>query len=237
MTTRRLLGLLHALFFSLVLIPTGAFAGDNSEWALDKDHNGIAIYTRIPPGGRYKDFKGTMEVDAPVKQIVATLADASAMPKWFFWLREARFVKGPQPNETYIYMAINGVWPTSPRDVVAQVTVRQDPETKVIHVEVTSRDGILPEQPGFVRMPNMTSSWTLRPLSPTRTAIEVEGHGEPGGWIPISLANMVVGSVPRQSMERLRQYVAQAHYDGGEKVMALSSPMSGWGKKLVFPDS
>jgi hypothetical protein len=236
MTPRRLLALFYALIVCVGLAPLNAVA-DDSAWVLDKDIGGIAIYTRLPPGGHFKDFKGTMVVDAPVKQIVATLADASAMPKWFFWLKEARFIKGPSANETYIYMAINGVWPTSPRDVVAQVNVRQDPDTKIIRVDVVSREGLLPPQAGYVRMPNMTSSWTLRPLSATRTAIEVEGHGEPGGWIPTSLANMVVATVPRQSMEKMRQYVTQARYGVDDTLYAQSSLLRDWGKKLVFPES
>jgi hypothetical protein len=134
-------------------------------------------------------------------------------------------------------MSVNGIWPVSARDVVAKVTVHQDADTKTIHVDVESRDGILPPQPGHVRMPSMTSSWTLRPVSATKTAIELEGHGDPGGWIPMPLANMVVATVPRQSMEKMRQYMMTAHYTDAEKLYAQSPPLRELGKKLVFPES
>lgn len=219
-----------------LLFPLWAKA-DQSVWTLAGDDQGIAIYTRKLPGNTYKDFKGMMQIDAPMKQVVATLADVTTMHEWFFLLREARFIAGPKPGETFVYMAINGIWPVSARDVVAQVTVRQDPDTHVIHVDVQSRGGVLPPQAGYVRMPRMISSWTLRPLSPTKTAIELEGHGDPGGMIPMSLANMVVTTVPRQSMEKMRAYVMRANYTDPEQLYARSPPLRDLGKRLVFPES
>lgn len=228
--------LLKALLGLMLLAPLLSRA-DQSVWTLAGDDDGIAIYTRKQPGNVYKDFKGIMQIDAPMKQVVATLADVRTMHEWFFLLREARFIPSPVPGESYVYLSINGIWPVSARDVVARVAVRQDPDTHVIHVDVESRDGILPPQAGHVRMPRMTSSWTLRPISPTKTAIELEGHGDPGGMIPMSLANMVVTTVPRQSMDRMRQYVMKANYTDAEKLYAQSPPLRELGKRLVFPES
>ena len=222
---------------ALCLLAPLAAQADGTPWSLDGDAHGITIYTRKQPGNLYKDFKGSMQIDAPMKQVVATLADVTTMHEWFFLLREARFIQGPGTGEAYVYMAISGIWPVSARDVVAHVVVRQDPATYVIHVDVDSRDGVLPPQAGYVRMPSMTSSWTLRPVSPTRTAIELEGHGDPGGWIPISLANLVVTTVPRQSMEKMRAYVMKANYTDAEKLYAQSPPLRELGKRLVFPGS
>lgn len=237
MTCPAIFSLWKQLLLSLaLLLPLWAKA-DQSVWTLAGDDQGIAIYTRKLPGNTYKDFKGMMQIDAPMKQVVATLADVNTMHEWFFLLREARFISGSKPGETFVYMAINGIWPVSARDVVAQVTVRQDPDSHVIHVDVQSRDGILPPQAGYVRMPRMISSWTLRPLSPTRTAIELEGHGDPGGMIPMSLANMVVTTVPRQSMEKMRAYVMRANYTDAEQLYARSPPLRELGKRLVFPES
>lgn len=237
MTRSSFLTGLKQLFLSLaLLLPLWAQA-DQSVWTLAGDDDGIALYTRKLPGNTYKDFKGMMQIDAPMKQVVATLADVSTMREWFFLLREARFISGPKPGETFVYMAINGIWPVSARDVVAQVSVRQDPDTHVIHVDVQSRDGIMPAQTGYVRMPRMISSWTLRPLSPTKTAVELEGHGDPGGMIPMSLANMVVTTVPRQSMEKMRAYVMRANYTDPEQLYARSPPLRDLGRRLVFPES
>ncbi|MBI3384472.1 MAG: START domain-containing protein [Aquabacterium sp.] len=226
--------LLACLMLAPLLTPFSARA-DQSVWTLDGDSNGIAIYTRQLPGNPLKDFKGVMEINAPIKQVVATLADVSTMHEWFFLLREARFLQGQGPNDAYVYMAINGIWPVRSRDVVAHVKVRQDPDTLAIYVDVESKDGILPPQAEHVRMPNLKSSWTLRPLSATRTAVELEGHGDPGGAIPMGLANMVVTTIPRQSMDKMRQYVMKSNYVDPEKLYAQSPPLRQLGRRLVFP--
>ena len=229
--------LLNKATLAVCLLGSVLAHATDADWTLDGDAHGIVIYTRQQAEHPYKDFKGTMQIDAPMRQVVATLADVSTMHEWFFLLREARFIQGQNPSDTYIYMAIDGIWPVSSRDVVAHIAVKQDPVTYAIHVDVQSRDGILPPQAGHVRMPSMTSSWTLRPLSPTRTAIELEGHGDPGGWIPMSLANLVVTTVPRQSMEKMRAYVMKAHYTDAEKLYVQSPPLRELGKQLVFPGS
>ena len=230
-----MLKLLQQVLLTVLLLPPLLAQADGTPWSLDSDAQGITIYTRKQPGNLYKDFKGSMQIDAPMQQVVATLADVTTMHEWFFLLREARFIQGQRTGEAYVYMAISGIWPVSARDVVARVVVRQDPATYVIHVDVQSRDGVLPPQAGYVRMPSMTSSWTLRPISPTKTAIELEGHGDPGGWIPISLANLVVTTVPRQSMEKMRAYVMNANYTDAEKLYAQSPQLRELGKRLVFP--
>jgi len=235
MTRPSMLDLLKKAALAVCLLAPVVAHADDAVWKLDGDARGITIYTRKQASNPYKDFKGSMQIDAPMKQVVATLADVTTMHEWFFMLREARFIQGQSPGEAYVYMAINGIWPVSARDVVAHVVVRQDPATYVIHVDVQSRDGILPPQAGYVRMPSMTSSWTLRPISPTKTAIELEGHGNPGGWIPLSLANLVVTTVPRQSMEKMRDYVLKANYTDAEKLYAQSPPLRELGKRLVFP--
>jgi hypothetical protein len=225
-----------ALLTAMLISPFGGWA-DQAGWALEGDDHGIAIYTRQQPGQRFKDFRGVMAIDAPMKQVVATLADVRTMHEWFYLLREARFIEGPKPGDTFIYMAINGIWPVSSRDVVAHIALTQDPVSYAIQVDVVSRDGILPPQAAHVRMPRMTSSWTLRPLSPTRTAIELQGHGDPGGWIPMALANLVVTTVPRQSMARMRDHVMKARYTDAEALYAQSPPLRELGKRLVFPGS
>jgi hypothetical protein len=210
---------------------------DQSVWALAGDDEGIAIYTRKLPGNPYKDFKAQMQVDVPMKQVVATLADVNNMREWFFLLRESRFIPGKVAGESYLYMAMSGIWPVSARDVVAHVAIRQDPDTHAIHVDVDSRDGIAPPQAGYVRMPRLRFSWTLRHISATKTAVELEGHGNPGGMVPISLANVVITTLPRQSLDRMRTYMMRTNYTDTEQMYARNPPLRDLGKRLFFPPS
>ena len=168
-------------------------------------------------------------------QVAATLADVSTMHEWFFLLREARFLQGAYTLNSRMYLSMKGIWPVTPRDVVAHVVIRQDPATLAIHIDAVNEDAVMPPQPGHVRIPKMKSSWTMRPVSATRTEVEIEGHGDPGGWIPLSIANFVVTTLPRQSLEKLRQHVARPEYRDLEKMYARNPKLRDLAGKLVFP--
>lgn len=226
-----------ALILALVLAlcPHAPVLADEAPWQPEGTHDGIALFTRHLPGQPLKDFKGIVQVDAPMAQVAATLADVPTMHEWFYLLQEARFLRGAYTMDSHMYMSIKGIWPMSPRDVVAHVKVRQDPRTLAIHIDAVSEDGLMPPQPGHVRMPAMRSSWTLRPVSATQTEVQIEGHGHPGGWIPVPIANFVVTTLPRQCLEKLRQHIAKPEYRDMDKVYAKNPKLRELAGKLVFP--
>lgn len=205
------------------------------DWEPHGTSNGITIFTRHVPGQALKEFRGIVQVDAPLAQVAATLADVSTMHEWFFLLDEARFIKGERLDDAYIYLALKGIWPVNPRDAVAHVTVKQDPASMAITVNVVSQDGLMGPQKGYVRVPTLKSTWTLRVISPTRTEVEVEGHGDPGGWIPTAIANFVVTTLPRQSLAKMREHVAKPEYRDLKKMYARNPQLRELGERLVFP--
>jgi hypothetical protein len=223
-----------ALVFAL-LMPAAVRAAGPETWQLDADTQGIKLYTRQMPGHPLKDFRGVMQVQAPLAQVAATLADVPAMPEWFFLLREARFIKGDRVDDSYIYMAMKGIWPVSPRDAVAHVVVKQDPATLTIHVLVNSADGIMPKQNGFVRIPSMEASWRLTPVSGTHTEVEIIGSADPGGWIPLTLANFLVTTLPEQSLKKMRQYIAKPEYRDLDRIYAKNPKLQELAERLRFP--
>ena len=225
----------HAsLILALLCAPAPSLA-DEVPWRAEGASDGIAIFTRHLPGQPLRDFKGIVQIDAPMAQVAATLADVSTMHEWFFLLENARFLKGGYTLDAHMYMAIKGIWPVSPRDVVAHVVVRQDPATQAIHIDAHSEDGLMPEQAGYVRIPKMRSSWTLKPVSASRTEVQIEGHGHPGGWIPVPIANFVVTTLPRQCLEKLRKHVARPEYRDIEKMYAKNPKLRELAGKLSFP--
>ena len=230
-------GLALAFFPGLIIALTAsrAFADDETPWKAEGTSDGIAIFTRQLPGQPLRDFKGTVQIDAPLAQVAATLADVSTMHEWFFLLQEARFLRGAYTLDSHMYMAIKGIWPVSPRDVVAHVLVRQDPATQAVHIDAQSEDGIMPPQAGYVRIPEMKSAWTLRAVSATKTEVVIEGHGHPGGWIPLPIANFVVTTLPRQCLEKLRVHVAKPEYRDVEKMLAKNPKLRELVGKLVVP--
>lgn len=222
------------LLVSALSAAPAAWSGPET-WKLDADTEGIQLYTRQMPGHPLKDFKGVMQIQAPLAQVAALLADVPAMPDWFPLLREARFIKGEKVDDSYIYMAMKGIWPVSPRDAVAHVLVKQDPATLTIHVQVNGEHGVMPHQEGFVRIPTLHSYWRLTPVSSTHTEVEIMGSADPGGWVPLALANFLVTTLPEQSLKKMREYVARPEYRDLNRVYAKNPKLKELAERMRFP--
>ncbi|RZI85630.1 MAG: hypothetical protein EOP38_04470 [Rubrivivax sp.] len=224
-------------FFSLMLAwGLGSAWAGAEEWQLDKDTQGIQLYTRQMPGHPLKDFRGVMQVQAPLRQVAAMVADVPAMPEWFFLLREARFLKDDRVEDSHIYLAMKGIWPVSPRDAVAHVRVRQDPETLAIHIQLDSEDGVFPPQDGYVRIPTMHSTCKLTPISANHTQVEIIGSADPGGWVPLALANFLVTAVPEQSLKKMREFIAKPEYRDLNRIFAKNPKLRELAQRMRFPE-
>lgn len=225
-----------AFMMSPLLLACFPAMAEEVPWRHEGTSDGIAIYTRQIPGNPLRDFKGIVQIDAPMAQVAATLADVPTMHEWFFLLREAHFVRGAYTLDSHMYMSIKGIWPMSDRDVVARVLVRRDPATQALHIDARNEDGVMPKQPGHVRIPSMASSWTLRPVAAGKTEVQLEGNGDPGGWIPLSIANFVVTTLPRQCLEKLRRHVARPEYRDVDRMYARNPKLRELAEKLGFAE-
>lgn len=205
------------LFVWLLCWSVQAPAGD---WEPVGDGNGIAVWTRRLPGAELKDFRGRMDVDRPLAVVVAALTDFPGYTQWFLHMREVRVLEGRSLADVFIYLVIDGVWPVSDRDAVAQAEVSQDPDTLAIRLMLYATPQKIPPVSGRVRMPVLWSGWELTPLSPTVTRIEVIGSADPGGKIPRWLANAAVEMMPRATLGGLRRQLAQPRYTDPEALFA-----------------
>lgn len=193
-------------------------------WEYSSNRDGIQVWTRTIPGAPLKDFRGVMAVDKPLDVVVAAVTDVASYPEWFFQMKEARIVEGKALDEAYVYFMIGGIWPVSDRDAVIKATVSQDPKTLSLFMAADAVPAKIPPVKGRVRMPAMKSGWRLTPVSATRTEIELIGNADPGGLIPLWMANSVVQMMPRETLKRLRRQMEAPKYRDPAKVFA-SDPL------------
>lgn len=202
------------------LLLCSALANATAEWDFAGESHGIKVWTRTIPGAPLKDFRGVMDVDMPLDAVIAAVSDVPTYPEWFFQMREARIVEGATMENVRVYFVIGGIWPVSDRDAVIRASVTQDPATLAVHMLADAEPGFLPKVAGRVRMPAMHSGWTLTPLSPTRTRVELIGNADPGGLIPLWLANSVVTMMPKETLKRLRVQMQAPKYRQADALFA-----------------
>lgn len=209
---------LPAICFFLLALMQPAQA---TEWQLASHEPGLTLYTRTVAGQDLKDFRGVLRVKAPMRHVVQMLADADSMPQWFFNMREARLLEINGNDNSFLYFVIKGMWPVSDRDAVVRLHLQQDAKTLALTFTATAVPEHYPPMRNRVRMPRLLASWVVTPVSATETEVRLDGHADPGGSIPVWMANLVVVELPKVTLRNLRQ---RLETQGGDAVRLSADP-------------
>lgn len=191
---------------SLLVASTLGWTAHAADWQLASNQNGIQVYTQHVTGQDLKNFRAVMTVNAPMQQVVATLMNGDQMPEWFYNVLESKPIETSLAG-SYRYLWIKSPWPATDRDAVVKVNLSQDPKTLKLSIAATAVPTLLPPHPDRVRIPRMQSGWAITPLGKSRTQIQLDGNADPGGRIPVIVANIVVSLMPRITMRQLKARV------------------------------
>ena len=197
-----------ALFFSLVVSLLFTQSAIAAEWELQREENGITIYTRPVPNSGIREFKGIAEVDHNAKMILAILRDSDRFKTWFPNTPESKLVER-NGNVSVQYSVMDAPWPVSDRDNVLRSVTSHDDETGQIQIQVAAAPDAYPERPDRVRVKKATGNWILEPLSDYKTRVTFQMHLEPGGGIPEWLTNARVVDSPFEALTNMREILSR----------------------------
>lgn len=185
-----------------------------SDWQPTKEIDGVQLYARHDPSATLKSFKGVVRIKASMKQALAAVLVRESFPEWVHNMREDRTLSTDNADQSYCYIWIKGVWPTSDRDTVARVSVDQDPRTLAVSVVARSMEQHrVPPQKDRVRMTSMYSGFTVIPVAANETEVQLEGVADPAGSIPNFMTNMVAADLPAKTLSALKARLESGKVD------------------------
>lgn len=193
-----------------ILLGLASVTAQADNWLLQSERDGIAVYTADIPGQDLRAFRGVTTLNAPMKSVVALLADTDNMANWFYHMRSARELPPGSRNENYRYLVIAGVWPVSDRDVVVKVDAEQQADGSILMSAEASDQ--MPVKSCCVRIPRMESSWLVKSVGENRTEVTLSTKSHPGGSLPLWVANLVATDMPRNTLKSLRAEVRKPAY-------------------------
>lgn len=177
------------------------------DWTLEKNSNGVKVYTRFIPGWSIKEFKAIVQIKATLEQVEAAIRDAPNRCKWIHNGYNTKDVKVVSKNEIYTYCAIDAPWPVSDRDNVVQWKYTRVSD-KEIRIDMNAADpSVYPEQSGIVRVSKLKGYWKLVDLGNGYVEVTQQAASEPGGSIPAWLANSSIVDTPFNTLFNLKYYV------------------------------
>lgn len=193
----------------LVLLITSSFSQEN--WELQKEDEGIKVYTAEVEGSDLRAFKATAVMEGKLSSFVAVLKDIEAFPELFSSNNFAELIEQTDTFQLQ-YSRTKIPWPISDRDGVYANTFSQHYGFKTVTVTVESIDGIRPEEDGYVRMEKAKGFWMLNPVDHNAVEVTYQMHAEPGGNLPAWVINMFLVDSPLKDLKSMRERVKLPEY-------------------------
>jgi len=198
---------------------TGSVATQAAQepWKLDlvDAENSIEIHTRHREDG-FVEFQGITRLNTSLSSLVALLRDVERLPRWSYRTSLAMELERVSARERIVYTVARLPWPFKDRDLVVRSRLQQDPVSLAVIVTAQALPDYMPEDPAYVRVPFLDSSWTFLPLDDGIVEVRFRGYGDGGGSLSRGFFNwfsaLVVSEAPHQTLIGLRRMVRQQQY-------------------------
>lgn len=215
-------GTLPFIALLALLFSTFASAADSTElkvdqrqWKLVSERDGIKVYMAHSDESRVKTFRGVMDVEIDdIYSLLALADDYEFYSRWLYLISELSEVRKRTPQDRDVLVRTRLPWPVADRDAGLALVFHQDPKTLSFGYALKARDGIIPVNDKYVRIPEMVGHFNATPLGGKKVRIDFEVLLDPGGYIPAFLANFILKDIPYQSLQRFRRVINTERFQG-----------------------
>lgn len=178
------------------------------EWQYLEDYEGVKLFRATMEKDGVLPFKAIAELDVPYESLVMALVDAESKPQWAPKLKATRVHKKVDTNTFEYSEYYSTPWPFDDREflLLGTVTYQQD---QVVFSAVNSTNNELALE-DHVRANIEVLTFSIKPISPSRSQVEFTFSGDMGGWIPDFVKTIIQKKWPVRFIQALQNY-AQNH--------------------------
>jgi hypothetical protein len=205
----RMRGFVYLL--ALFTFMTGTSLGD--DWKMIYSKEGVSGYEKSVPGTEMKEFKAYGFVEARMEVIGEVLRDIPAYPKWMAKCRETKVLKDIDRNTKIFFNETATPWPVPNRGVIISNTSKYDLDTGRAVIKFKALD--TPEYPvreGLVQIKELDGEYLLEFFGREMTKVTYRHRANPGGNVPIQIANYQSRLFPVINIQGLRKMVKLKKY-------------------------
>jgi len=183
-----------------------------TEWEIVYEAENLRVQRRDYAGSELDEIKGVVRVKATLNAVMALLKDAQFNREWVYRSGGASILQEAGYAQAYVYGVVDAPYPMRDRDTVVRFDYHQDQETKEITVTITNFPAFIAEKADLVRVPRMGGFWHLKPEKDGWVKVTYQVYGDPGGWIPVWLANRAAVMSVQETLRNMTSAVSR--YEG-----------------------
>ena len=196
-------------FTCILVLFSGLHCAAQTDCELKLNKDSIKVYTCFREDSKFKSVRTTFELQSSLSQLAAMVLDIERLGDWQYKTVSARLLKKISDREIIYYTEVAAPIFTSNRDFVIQLTVNQDPQTRMLTIDLVSIPDYIPYENGIVRVPFSKARWKVNPLSGSRLYVEYDIEIDIGGAVPVWLVNIVAPQAPYETFKALREKIGK----------------------------
>jgi hypothetical protein len=191
--------LIWVMFFGLTM------QAEESNWELEKDKNGIKVWTRRMPDSKLKEYKGAVLLNTTIDKLVYIFKNTKYHDKLLYKCQpgSVTVVKKLSDLDFYTYMIINAPM-VKDRDVVTHYSIMAPDATGAVTINLEGAANLVPVKEDFVRVPKMKGFWKFVPQGNGKVLVVHQAYSSPGGSVPEGLANSASVDAPFDMLTKLK---------------------------------
>lgn len=187
-------------------------AQTNDGWRLEKQADGIRVYSRFVPGKRLKSMKVVADMTGTPTQLVALFSDVDNYPAVIYKVKKAYLIRRYSESHLSYYSESEMPWPLKNRDLVIDLTFSYSAPENALHIFAKNIPDLIPLTHSAVRVPFWEAVWTVRPTGPNQMTAEYTFQVDPGGDLPAWLINLTAAVGPYQSFLKIQEAIRLPRY-------------------------
>jgi len=188
--------------FSVLLFELSAVMSQG-KWELQRNQNGIEVYTRKAATGNLKELRVLCELEATKAQLISTLQDIADYNAWVFSNKKSVVLKTIDPQKIIYYTESHLPWPIKDRDLIVELSIT--PNADGLNVQAKSMPDYLPQKNNYIRVPYSLATWKVTQAPNNKLKVDYTFSVDPGGSIPAWLVNATLSIGPYNSFVKLRE--------------------------------
>ena len=174
-----------------------------TEWELEKDRDGIEVYTRDVIGSDIQEFKAITYTSLSMSFLENLIEDADKYNSWQENVTTSKLVMQINPTDMYVHYTTALPWPISDRDVTL-ISKKTISKNGTVTYSMEAKPEYFPEQENFIRIKIATGVWQFTPVGENKIKILFQFFGDPGGSLPDWIMNLFLVRGPYGTLENMK---------------------------------
>ncbi|MBL0340132.1 MAG: hypothetical protein IPP71_03955 [Bacteroidetes bacterium] len=178
-----------------------SYGQQDCELKISKDS--IFVYTCKNPNSGVKTIKANFTISTKASVFAGHLLNVPDYIHWQYNSIQTKVLKVESENELFYRSEIEAPWPVTNRELVVKLKITQDPQSKIMWIEIKNAATLIPETENLVRIKKSYGKYIVTPIDTNKLQVDYFLDIDPGGSIPDWILNMAIAEGPYQTFKNL----------------------------------